>query len=341
MSDVASMSRLLLAVILALCQFGAPSTSAQSPTTPAPTTPAPTTPAPTTTAPTTPSLQVPFGSDPAFPSVSTTDLFNSAVTANDQSTTSKSGRLTLSALLTDTGPRIKRGVTWRIFSPARNGAPPRLISEHRAAQPKLSLPAGVYVINAAFGLAHLTRTVTVAGGEARREKFVINAGGLKIVAKAASRKFAGPITATYDLYTDERDQFGERKKILSNMPPGRITRLNSGIYRIISRLGDANAVVASEVTVEAGKLTEATVYHEAAKVTFKLVRSQGGEALADAQWIVMNSAGRVIKETAGALPTHVLAPGQYTISARWGGRLHTRSFAIQSGDNVEVEVEIK
>jgi preprotein translocase subunit YajC len=283
------------------------------------------------------------GSAPSvqFPSISTTDLFNTTTTTVGNAATRQTGSLTLTALLADVGPRIDRGLTWRIFRPAQGSAGPRLIGEHREPSPTLNLPAGIYVINVAFGLAHLTRTITVKPGDATREQFIINAGGLKIIAKAASSNFTGQVTATYDLYADERDQFGERQKILSNMRPGRITRLNSGIYRIVSRLGNANAIVASEVTVEAGKLTEATVVHEAAKVTFKLVQSQGGDALADAQWIVMNRAGAVIMETAGAVPTHVLAPGDYTISARWGGRLHTRTFAIKSGDNVEVEVVIK
>jgi len=276
-----------------------------------------------------------------LPSVSSTDLFKQAAPSNATNLPARKANVDLVALLTDAGPQIKRGVIWRIYTPSKDGSSPSLLSEHPQAHLILPLSPGVYVINAAFGLAHLTRTINVSSGEDRREKFVINAGGLKILTRAASASFAGPVSATYDLFADERDQFGKRRKILSTMRPGRITRLNSGIYRIVSRLGDANAIVASEVTVEAGKLTEATVVHEAAKVTFKLVQRSGGDALADAQWIIMSTSGKVIKETAGALPTHVLAPGSYTISARWGGKLHTRTCAVRSGDNVEVEVVIR
>ena len=55
----------------------------------------------------------------------------------------------------------------------------------------------------------------------------------------------------------------------------------------------------------------------------------------------MTSSGKVVKETAGALPTHVLAPGDYTINASWGGRLYKRAFKVKSGENVEVEVIIQ
>ncbi|MEM8977240.1 MAG: hypothetical protein AAGD43_34765, partial [Pseudomonadota bacterium] len=144
----------------------------------------------------------------------------------------------------------------------------------------------------------------------------------------------------FDLMSDERDQFGNRKTILSNVQPGKITRLNSGIYQIVSRAGDANAVVSSEVTVEAGKLTEATVIHETAKVTLKLVRTRGGDALADTQWIVKDSSGQTVKRSAGALPTHILAPGRYTVTATSKGKAHTRAFLINNSDNVEVEIVI-
>ena len=58
------------------------------------------------------------------------------------------------------------------------------------------------------------------------------------------------------------------------------------------------------MTVEAGKLTEATLSHAAAKVTFKLVARPGGDAIADTQWSLANAQGEIVKESVGALPTH-------------------------------------
>ena len=125
---------------------------------------------------------------------------------------------------------------------------------------------------------------------------------------------------------------------MSGAKPGVIIRLNSGIYHIVSTYGDANAHVRADVTVEAGKLTEAVVTHAAAKVTFKLVTRAGGEALADTQWSILNSEGDVIKESVGALPTHTLAPGKYTCTARSGGRVFRRDFSVEQSQATEVEV---
>ncbi|HAH65013.1 MAG TPA: hypothetical protein DCL72_05965, partial [Rhizobiales bacterium] len=62
----------------------------------------------------------------------------------------------------------------------------------------------------------------------------------------------------FDIQSDEEDQFGNRHTILGNAKPGVIIRLNAGAYHIASLYGDANATVRADVTVEPGKITEAT-----------------------------------------------------------------------------------
>jgi hypothetical protein len=249
------------------------------------------------------------------------------------------GQLTVAAQLAIGSPPIKHGLIWRVFQPLAEGA--KLVRSSRAPAPTFRLPAGRYIVNAAYGRAFLTRVISVSSGQTAIEKFVLNAGGLKVQATLANGAPVTPGSVTYDIFSDERDQNGNRVRILGDVRPGVVVRLNSGIYQLVSKMGDANARVTAEVTVEAGKLTEATFAHDAGKCTFKLVRQPGGEALADVQWTILNSAGAIVKESAGALPTHILAPGNYTVSARFADALYTRTFEIRSGDNVEVEVVIK
>jgi hypothetical protein len=127
-------------------------------------------------------------------------------------------------------------------------------------------------------------------------------------------------------------------RVMTGAKPGLVIRLNAGIYNIVGTYGDANAVARSDVTVEAGKLTEATLSHAAAKVTFRLVARAGGDAIADTQWNVANAQGETVKESVGALPTHVLAPGTYTVSAKNAGEVFQRKFTVQAGDAAQVEV---
>jgi hypothetical protein len=248
--------------------------------------------------------------------------------------------VTLTAVLTDDGQRIDQGLVWRIYQdkPGPDGKN-RLIATNRESNPTLRLPAGDYIVNVGFGRANLTRRIAVpAGGGAVSEQFVLNAGGLRLTARLASGEAVTAAAVTYDVYSDERDQFGNRAKLIGAVKPGLIVRLNSGIYHIVSTYGDANATVRADVTVEAGKLTEVTASHPAAKVIFKLVTRAGGEAIADTQWNIASLQGEPVKESVGALPTHFLAPGSYTVIARSGGRSFRRDFSIRAGDNVYVEI---
>ena len=249
-------------------------------------------------------------------------------------------QVTLVALLTQDGQRIDQGLVWRVFQDGTPGNPATrmMLSQHRDASPVLRLAPGDYIVNAAFGRAHLTRRVSIKAGVQSVEPFVLNAGGLRLSALVGNGEPAPANSVSYDIFSDERDQAGNRTRIMNGARPGLIIRLNSGIYHVVSTYGDANAHVSADVTVEAGKLTEIKVAHAAAKVTFKLVTRAGGEALADTQWNVLDANGEIIKESVGALPTHTLAPGTYSVNARSAGRIYKREFAVQHGETAQVEV---
>ena len=247
-------------------------------------------------------------------------------------------KVRLVALLTADGQRIEQEIVWRIYEPSTTpGTTGKLLSTRNDASPIVDLKAGTYTINAAFGRAHLTRKVTVAAGVETTEPFVLNAGGLRVRVTTPEAKLDN-VKATYNIETDERDQRGNRRTVLSKAKPDVVIRLNSGIYHIISTLGDTNATVESDVTVEAGKLTEATVSHKAARVTLKLVNREGGEALPDTEWSVLTPEGQTIKSSIGALPTHILAPGKYMAVAKSQGKVFRRGFDVANGDAIQVEV---
>jgi hypothetical protein len=281
--------------------------------------------------------------DLLLPAPNTTVIPWTPSTTPDRKSGNASGesQVTLVALLTQDGQRIESGLVWRVYKKDENASGPgsnRLILTRREASPVLKLDPGDYFVNAAFGRAHLTRRITVKPGEQTVEQFVLNAGGLRVTALVNDGETAPPNTVTFDVYSDERDQFGNRTLIMEDARPGVIIRLNSGIYHIESTYGDANSRVSTDVTVEAGKLTEATLKHSAAKVTFKLVRQAGGEALADTQWSILDEGGGVVKESVGALPVHTLAPGKYTVTARSAGQVFRRDFSVERGEIAEVEV---
>jgi hypothetical protein len=248
------------------------------------------------------------------------------------------GQVNLVALLTVDGQRIDKGLVWRVFASTRDPrASTKLVMTKRDASPTVDLQPGDYIVNAAFGRADITRKITVTSGTATSEKFVLNAGGLKVKALVDGVE-PPPNSVAYATLSSERDQLDNRVRVLGGARPNVINRLNAGIYRIVSRYGDGNAKVEADVTVEAGKLTEATVSHSAARVTFKLVNRAGGEALPDTQWTVQTPEGQLVMQSVGALPTHILAPGTYSVTAKSSTGAYKRDFTLANGEVAQVEV---
>jgi hypothetical protein len=97
-------------------------------------------------------------------------------------------------------------------------------------------------------------------------------------------------------------------------------------------------MVRSDIRVQAGKLTDATVTHRAAIITLKLVNNFGGEARANTQWSVLTPGGDVIKESGAAFPRAILAEGEYRAIARNDGQTYEQSFKVVTGVDRVVEV---
>ncbi len=252
-----------------------------------------------------------------------------------------SGEVTLVGLVTEDGQRINETLVWRVFEIKGPDGKPRLVSTQTAASPKLRLAPGDYYVNAAFGRANITRRITVAAAAATVEQFALNVGLLRVRALLGGKTPLPPGAVSLDVLADERDKFGEPSRVVTNAKTGVLIRLNSGLYHVVSRYGDANAVVRADMTVEPGKLTEATVIHHAARITFKLVTRPGGDATPDTHWSIVDREGDIVKESAGAFPTHTLAPGTYTVTARSQGRVYRQQFAIKSGESKQVEVVMR
>ncbi|MGB6948748.1 MAG: hypothetical protein WBD84_06055, partial [Methyloceanibacter sp.] len=247
--------------------------------------------------------------------------------------------VTFKALLTETGPKVESGLVWRVFSvePGPDGAR-KLIGTHHEPNPTAALPPGDYLVNAAFGLSNLTKKVKVESGRSLEEIFVLNTGGLKLGAVLANGRPLPQASVHFKILSDEEDQFGNRREILADAKPDLVIRLNAGAYHVVSLYGRANATVRGDVTVEPGKITEATVKHAAAPVTFRLVQRSGGEALADTKWSILTPTGDVVKEIAGALPTNILAAGDYAVVANHNGESYTSKFNVATGEAKQIEV---
>ncbi len=249
------------------------------------------------------------------------------------------GTLILSAMLANDTPPLNSGVIWRIYDGrAQEDGSYQLLHRLRQARTTVTLAPGDYLINAAYGHANLTKRVTVWPGKRKENVFNLNAGGLRLYATLAKQPLLSEQSLTFDVFSEESDQFGNRRKVVAGAKSGVVLRLNSGNYRVESTYGDANAVMQVDVTVEPGKMTEATIDHQAGKVTFRLVEKAGGEALADTIWHIYAEDGQLVKKSGGAFPSHVLAAGRYDVRVEHGGRQFAAKFSVAPGDKKQVEL---
>lgn len=252
--------------------------------------------------------------------------------------TQSPGRLSLAARLTEESPEITRGLVWRIFRPEADadGKLP-LVATARGGSSSFELEPGSYLVHAAFGRAGATKKITV-DREPRREELVLEAGGLKLDALLSGGVRIPPAKLRFSIYELNEDANGERALIIPDVKPNAVVRLNAGSYHVVSEYGSVNAVIRSDIRVEAGKLTEAMVEHRAAQLTMKLVREKGGEAIADTSWTILTNSGEIVRESVGAFASMVLAEGDYTIIAKNRERIYQRDFTVVPGRNQDVEV---
>jgi hypothetical protein len=244
--------------------------------------------------------------------------------------------VTLVARITDGGNTIPDGLTWRVFETRTDASGDlALAAKSDDATAHLQLVPGNYVVHVAYGRAQTTDTITVVDGD-NEKSLVLDAGAMRLNA-AVTGDIAIPINLLrFDIYTAGSES--ERTLVAQNLAPSDIVTLNAGTYHIVSYFGDVNAVVRADLRVEPGQLTDATLYHKASQVSFKLVSEPGGEAIADIDWTVKTQDGQTVFENTGAFPSTVLAEGDYLVLAKRGEQVYNREFQVQPGGGEEIEV---
>ncbi|MFK0209432.1 hypothetical protein [Agrobacterium sp. NPDC090283] len=257
--------------------------------------------------------------------------------------TSTARDIAMEAKLTSEGEAVKEGLSWRVFSPipGADGKLPMLASSEGGSA-EFHLVPGEYFVNVAFGRAGVTKKLNVpASGNVQKQVLILDAGGFVLNAVAGSDKQISGNQLKFSVYSSDARPDGERGLVMADIKPNTIVRLNAGTYHVVSEYGNVNAVVRADIQVEAGKLTEATLQHQAAQITLKLVSEEGGEAIADTAWSVLNGGGDVVNESVSAFSTMVLAEGEYTAIARNKDKVFQRNFKVTSGRDSDVEVLMK
>lgn len=245
--------------------------------------------------------------------------------------------VTLTAIVTDGGRTLGDGVDWRVFRTRTDSAGQlELAAQSSTPVANLALSPGNYIVHVAYGGAQASDTITVAEGN-NSKSIVLEVGGLRLNA-AVTGDVAIPINLLrFDVLSAGTSE-ANRAVVAQNVSANDIVTVSAGTYHVVSYFGSVNAVVRADLRVEPGELTDVTLYHRAAQMSFRLVSEQGGEAIADVDWTIKTSDGSTIFTDTGAFPSTVLQEGQYLVFAKRGDTVFNREFAVQPGQPREIEV---
>ncbi|WP_332061044.1 carboxypeptidase regulatory-like domain-containing protein [Bartonella sp. CB74] len=246
-------------------------------------------------------------------------------------------QLILHARLTNDSENIMKGLVWRVYAPILgidNKLP--LVATVEGGSAHFNLEPGSYLVHVSFGHATAMQRINLENGQRLVKNFDLNAGGVILNATLLNGKI-NKKELRFTIYDDAREN-DDTGVVLSNVKPQSIIRLKAGHYHVASYYGSINAVVRSDIQVDAGKITEVSLEHQASQIVLKLVRQEGGEALADTSWSITNDFGDIVYETVGAYVSLVLAEGDYIAIAKNKDKIYQKVFSVISGHDEDISV---
>lgn len=247
----------------------------------------------------------------------------------------QTGTMRLEAVFGQTNAPIASGLIWRVFEDRFGEDRPVLVARSDDPRPEFRLIPGNYIVHVSYGYASATRRITMQWSDVA-EVLRVSAGALAVRGIVADNPVE-PAQISYSVFVPVgEDQEG--RLVAANVRGDEMVRLPEGSYHVVSTFGEANSIMRTDVDVETGQVTEATLNHRAATVTLKLVGYAGGEAFAGTAFSVLTPGGDVVREAIGAFPSVTLAEGDYVVIARHDGAVYTRDFSVVTGLDRDIEV---
>jgi hypothetical protein len=242
------------------------------------------------------------------------------------------------ARLTDDGPTLERDLIWTVYglndSEVTNED---LALNAQGGTLESALPPGSYIVHVSYGLATLSRPLTISS-QGIVENFTLRAGGMSLRGAISANDYLPDELVHFQVFAEGVDGNEDDTPVIDDVDERTVLVVPAGRYTVVSRYGNENSTVRAQIDVEAGQLTEAVMFHQAAQITLKLVNEPNGEALPGTSWSVLNPGGDVVSEFIGDFPTMVLTEGEYTIIARHDGQVFSRDFAVVAGVDRDEEL---
>lgn len=232
--------------------------------------------------------------------------------------------LELSARLSESGGLIERDISWTLRD-AQGG----IVYDKNTELAQVSVPPGDYSVEARYGSASFSQSLTLLEANRLMVSFVLEVGGIRVLPRVQGLGLTAAQTQSLVYALSGADK---GKLITISKVPGEILRVKSGDYRIESRFAMGNAVVVVDVHVNSGLMSAVEIDHAAGLARLSYV----GAPDAHVSWLVTDDHGEQLPAIDGLSASLVLKPGAYTAKAQIGTELLTASFDIAVGQERDI-----
>lgn len=245
-----------------------------------------------------------------------------------------SGKLKLAVVMQEGGTPVAKDVSWDILGEADAEGNRKKVAYSYEAQPTLSVPAGKYQIEVAYGNAKGKAMAEVKAGATT--EMVVSLGAGKIKLSALATEGAEPISK--DLFWELQgaaDAEGNRTTAGYSYDGQPTFSLPAGKYQLKIEWGAAK--IKQEVEVAAGKLTEIPIIINSGSIMASAIMAEGADPVPDGlNWDVIgepNAEGERPKVTYSydAQPKLHLKAGKYTLMVTRGAATAKADIEIQAG----------
>ena len=149
--------------------------------------------------------------------------------------------LELSARLSESGGLIERDISWTL-----RDAQGVVVYDKNTELAQVSLPPGDYSVEARYGSASFSQSLTLLEANRLMVSFVLEVGGIRVLPRVQGLGLTAAQTESLVYALSGADK---GKLITISKVPGEILRVKSGDYRIESRFATGNAVAVVDVHV--------------------------------------------------------------------------------------------
>ena len=232
--------------------------------------------------------------------------------------------LEFTARLSETGGLIERDISWTL-----RDAQGLMIYNGNTSLAKIAVAPGDYTVEAHYGAAHFSQSLTLLEANRLIVSFVLDVGGIRVLPRVQGLGLA-PAESQSLVYALSGHNKG--KLITISKMPGEILRVEAGDYRIENRFATGNAVAVADVHVKPGIMSAVEIDHAAGLARLSYV----GAPDTNVSWLVTNDHGEALPAIAGLSANVVLKPGTYTAKAQIGAEFLTASFDISAGQERDI-----